>query len=416
MFIHLRTCGLLVLWVTASGCFMSHKWEVEDQKTKYNDALQRAAREEMLRNIVRMKYRDSIQFVSIPSITGQYKFSGSAGLSFPFSGVPGEGSADISAESRPTWVFQPEQGQEFYSRLQSRIAPETLDLLTSKGHAVDRVLRLTVRTMNDVDNATSAGGPTPKDKPEFERFRFIVDQMRELQRRRQLELAYESMVVDEPVQVADPISADRVGGKVVLAAAKEGYRFRPAKDGKMMTLWTQPEATNVLVLRVAPEAIKSPKMQQITEHLELEPERDFYPFLLNTLGQLEKPSASRSTERPVTSREEISVNTRSIMEMMAYLSHAIDVPDSHIERQLVTRTFDGFGHEFDWDDMTCDLLSVKVARFKPHNAAVSVKYRGHWFYIEDCDQSSKATFNLLIELFNLKVRAGGGAQIPLLTI
>jgi hypothetical protein len=61
-------------------------------------------------------------------------------------------------------------------------------------------------------------------------------------------------------------------------------------------------------------------------------------------------------------------------------------------------------------------LRVKVSRLPPSQTAVSIQYRKHWFYIEDNDLNSKSTFNLLIELFNLKVRAGGVAQIPLLTI
>ena len=105
------------------------------------------------------------------------------------------------------------------------------------------------------------------------------------------------------------------------------------------------------------------------------------------------------------------------MEIMYYLSHGIDVPVCHMEQGLVTLTYDEFGHPFDWRQMTHDLLQVHVSDVPPCDAAaVSIHYRGHYFYIADSDQNSKSTFNLLIELFNLKVRAGGGAQIPLLTI
>ncbi|MCH7685105.1 MAG: hypothetical protein IH899_00230 [Planctomycetes bacterium] len=71
---------------------------------------------------------------------------------------------------------------------------------------------------------------------------------------------------------------------------------------------------------------------------------------------------------------------------------------------------------FDWGEMTGDLFSVRVQRFRPHHAAVAVQHRGYWFYVDETDLDSKSTFNLLLELFNLEIRAGGGAQIPLLTI
>ena len=66
--------------------------------------------------------------------------------------------------------------------------------------------------------------------------------------------------------------------------------------------------------------------------------------------------------------------------------------------------------------MTGDLLCVHVRRFRPWKAAVAVPFKGHWFYIEECDIDSKRTFDLLLELFNLEIRTGGGAQGPLLTI
>ena len=60
--------------------------------------------------------------------------------------------------------------------------------------------------------------------------------------------------------------------------------------------------------------------------------------------------------------------------------------------------------------------AVHYSKKKPDDAVVAVKHRGYWFYVSDCDLDSKSTFNLLLELINLEIRAGGGAQIPLLTI
>ena len=66
--------------------------------------------------------------------------------------------------------------------------------------------------------------------------------------------------------------------------------------------------------------------------------------------------------------------------------------------------------------MTGDLFCVRVQRYRPRHAAVAVPYRGYWFYVDETDLDSKSTFNLLLELFNLEIRAGGGAQLPLITI
>ncbi len=41
-------------------------------------------------------------------------------------------------------------------------------------------------------------------------------------------------------------------------------------------------------------------------------------------------------------------------------------------------------------------------------AAVSIPYKGYWYYIDDRDLNSQSTFTLLVELFGIEVRAGGG--------
>jgi hypothetical protein len=100
---------------------------------------------------------------------------------------------------------------------------------------------------------------------------------------------------------------------------------------------------------------------------------------------------------------------------MYFLSHAIRIPPEHLCAGVAVLTADEFDAPFDWADVTGDLLLVQHSRHKPECAAVAVKYRGYWFYIDDRDHSSKATFVLLMQLFEL--RAGGGAGTgPVLTL
>ena len=66
-----------------------------------------------------------------------------------------------------------------------------------------------------------------------------------------------------------------------------------------------------------------------------------------------------------------------------------------------------WGEPFDWSNVSGDLLQVSSQKHKPKCAAVAVKYRDNWFYIDDRNLSSKSTFTLLLQLFELQ--AGGGA-------
>ena len=375
----------------------------------------------MLLNLVRLKYHQSEEFIRIPSITGQYTYDADIGGS----GSWQEGvatklglSLGVGVTSKPTIVYTPEQAQEFNRRLLAPISLETIDLLTSKGWAFNRVLRVTVRNINDVDNATSAGGPTPELQPEFEQFTYLANLFRELQQHgRQIEVAYEDRATSQPTQVSAEIPAESLEMEDVILAAEKGYSIQLSDDGKTQSLWTRPSLEQTLVLRVAPEAKSSPQMQEIRRILELSPKESTYRLRSDTNGQLARPHGSRKSDgAAIPDREELVVSTRSLKEMMFYLSHGISVPCSHTEHGLVRSTYNYDGEPFDWGQMTGDLFRVNVQRTRPLNSAVAVKHRGYWFYIEESDLDSKSTFNLLLEIFNLEIRAGGGAQIPLLTI
>jgi hypothetical protein len=101
---------------------------------------------------------------------------------------------------------------------------------------------------------------------------------------------------------------------------------------------------------------------------------------------------------------------------MYYLSQGIHVPEEHVCQGLVTVTTDELGRPFDWTQMTGDLLQVCTVWRGPPCAAVAVRYRDYWYYIDDRDLNSQSTFVLLVELFSIEVRTGGGARLRVLTL
>ena len=74
--------------------------------------------------------------------------------------------------------YSPARGEEFQKGLLAPIDLESLQLLARTGWSWERILRTTVQYMNGVDNATSAGGPTPDRKPQFEEFRYLARVLR----------------------------------------------------------------------------------------------------------------------------------------------------------------------------------------------------------------------------------------------
>ena len=54
-------------------------------------------------------------------------------------------------------------------------------------------------------------------------------------------------------------------------------------------------------------------------------------------------------------------------------------------------------------------------RARPADAFVAVRYRDHWFWVDDRDLASKQTFAFLLFLFSL-ADTGGKETLPLITI
>lgn len=414
-----RLFAVMPMLLCLSSCILG-PGSVLYSRGNYNRAVQQTAREELLLNIVRMRYVQSVEFMRVPSITAQHTYDASVGGSGSWrEKLPNVYNAafGLGAQSKPTVVYAPEQDQEFNRRLLAPISGETLDLLGSKGWSIDRVLRLTVRNMNDIDNATPAGGPTPTYKPVFEEFRIVSMLFRQLQvNGRGFEVGYKEVETKPELELSDAMPANIVRGEDLILAAKEGMRFRLSDDRSTAKLVRKPVEERIEFLLFSEEVLGTSEFGGICRILELDPTIASFRIRSDAeVGQLSRPHSNR-IGRYQTPRKEIIVSTRSLKEAMYYLSHVVEVPDSHIEKKIVQQTFDETGCPFDWKEVVGDLFQVHYSHLPPHNAAVAIRHRGLWFYIDDSDISSKSTFNLLLELFNLEIRAGGGAQIPLLTI
>jgi hypothetical protein len=109
--------------------------------------------------------------------------------------------------------------------------------------------------------------------------------------------------------------------------------------------------------------------------------------------------------------DEISIQTRSLLATMLFLSKGVDVPKADLieGRALSVST------ELENPPAPLVPLHVKTSPTSPEQAFVAVQYRGDWFYVDDSDLRSQRTFTLLMFLFELQAPAGGGAA-PLLTL
>jgi len=80
----------------------------------------------------------------------------------------------------------------------------------------------------------------------------------------------------------------------------------------------------------------------------------------------------------------------------------VDIPRRDIDAGTVAMTTNPDGSIFDWREVVGDLFIVKNSLHYPQSSYLAVAYRGNWFYIDDSDVTSKRTFVLLQQVYNLQ--------------
>lgn len=101
--------------------------------------------------------------------------------------------------------------------------------------------------------------------------------------------------------------------------------------------------------------------------------------------------------------------------MLYYLSQAVEVPERDVKKGKVTVARDETGKPFDWKAVLGDSMTIASQTARPAEAAVAVRYRGTWFYIDDSDLESKSTFSMLSQIFALQAGEAEGIR-PILTL
>ena len=357
---YLRAGVLLLVAVSlaVSGCAQLGPGLVKAGRNDYNKVLAQTEEEETLLNLVRLRYADNPAILDVSSVSTSFTWNqGVGGEAFKYepsgdnSRVGVRGNLDYT--ERPTITYTPLGGADFVRNVLTPVELDSLLLLSRSGWSIERLLRVMVNRMNGRDNAREASGPTPQDVPVFADFLIAAKLLRALQRE----------------------------GSITFGYRQVGEEAVPG-------------------MRLEPEAVDSEEARALSRLLGLQPGRRI--FTIDTRARHPKPDA-------------LGVELRSLVGIMFFLSHAVDVPERDLAAGRVTITRDAKGEPFDWTPVIGDMLDIRSQDKPPENAAVAVQYRNSWFYIDDSDIPSKYTFMLLDTLTALqagKVERAG----PLLTL
>ncbi len=341
---------------------------LEKTHPAYNKSISETLSEQMLLNMVRLRYRETPSFLEISSVTISPRIQTSASLEADIDTGPGgnfiQPGVGIEYSQSPTISYTPLRGEDFLKSVLSAISLEAILVMTQSGWSIERVFGITMERMNDLYNAPSASGPTPKQEPKrYENFARSLELFRQFQR-------------EGIMEIGPTLELDKESG-------------------------TGDKSRKLVLLFVPDERFES-EGKEIESLLGLSSDDDHRVFI--------------STNFLDKSPNTLHVRVRSIMSVLFYLSQNIKVPDEHKIAGLITVTRTTDGDEFNWDDTPAgNHFTVHSSKERPANAYISVPHQGYWFYISNDDLETKSSFLLVQQLFNLQA-GQSKAEGPTLTL
>lgn len=394
---------LAVLFLFISACTMGPSMMRVNRLT-YNDAVQLTERQELLLNIIRLRYNEGPEFLTTSSISTQFAIDlgATAGAQLGDDQEQRTELLDIGGtigySERPTITFTPRNEKEFTRQLISPIELEIIFLLVNYGWDLDRVLRLTTEGINGLRNETIREDPSEYYYLQLREFAQIAKKLGRLQHLGLVEISFDQ----EEIDLSGPISADKVNLSDILEANKDDYKL--LYQAQTDTYRLKKIARN-MILRFSKNALELPELQQVVNRLNLESG-------VQTFRILNAPGSQIKASELTKNSKELVLSTRSVLGTMAYLSQGVSVPGQHLEAGLVSVDFGGKTTQ----GIIFDLFQVKVQKEKPKHAGLGVPFKGYWFYIDEKDISSKRTIGALNSLMRLKIRATGAQTVPVLTL
>ncbi|MGV8075202.1 MAG: hypothetical protein AB2L11_11675 [Syntrophobacteraceae bacterium] len=347
---------ITILLLAFAGCAGVGPHSVARDRFDYTKAISDSWKDQMLVNMVKMRYGDTPTFLDVASVINQYSVESQLDLRFTWvdhitTALTNTQSAGAATRyiDRPTITYSPLSGEKFARSLMTPIPPTSILSLIQANYPVDLVLRLCVHSVNGIRNRF---GGAVRARPADPEFYSLIEGLRRIQ------------------------ASGAVGVRVQKTTGQEStfMTFRGKVD----------EATAEDILGVRKMLGLDPNAQEFS---------------------VVYASISRNDH-------EVAILSRTILEIIIDLASYIEVPDIHVEEKRVNPTDMG---ESGTGGRSAPLIRIHCSRDNPAEAFVSVPYRDHWFWIDDRDLPSKRMFSFLMFMFSL-VETGGKEGAPIVTI
>lgn len=351
-----RSAGLCAaaLACVVTGCTTVGPATVAVDRFDYSSAIADSWKQQTLLNIVKIRYVDMPVFVDVASIVAGYSLQtgvtvgGVVSSDRAVQGNYGSIGGQAVYTDRPTITYVPMTGEKFLRGMITPIDPRNIFFMLQAGYPADFVLGLTVESLNGVRNHSAAGGTVRRADPEFPR---VLQLLRDVQ----------------------------VAGGVGMRVEEDKAR------GSTAVLFFQREDVPPDIREKAAEVRRLLRLQA-----------DQHRFVL-----------SYSPMRGAAN--ELTVNSRSMLQILQAFASYVDVPEQHVKDRLITPAFE---HA---DADRREVGRIRSGAVRPEQAFAAVQYRGQWFWVDDSDWLTKRALTAVMFFFTL-ADTGTPDRLPLVTI
>jgi hypothetical protein len=346
---------MISMWVllVVSGCAGIGSSTVSRDRFDYTAAISDSWKNQMLFNMVRIRYGDAPVFLDVSSVISQYQIGGAVNLGATLNYPPESWSGSLgwagTYVERPTITYTPIMGDRFARSLMSPIPPPAILSLVQAGYPVDLVFRLLVQEINGIRNRFGGEARARSADPEFYS---LIEKMRQIQ-----------------------------------STGAIGMRFTKKEK----------EEATFMVMRGERDPAIEALSGEVRKILGLDPNAKEFNVVYGAVSRDDK---------------EIAILTRSLLQVIVDLSADIEVPATHVEEKRVSPTR---VEEAGEGKRVSPLIRIHSSSKKPGDAFVSVPYRDSHFWIDDRDLISKKIFSFLMFVFTL-VETGEKGTAPIVTV
>jgi hypothetical protein len=393
--------AILAACLATAGCLGPAA--VRSTRMRYNDAIRSTNDEQLLMNLVRLRYADSPVFIDLPTITSQFELAAGGSDPGPSGSQTNFGIAGLAGRDAPTLSYHPRQGREIAKALLNPLSADLFSVINA-GARLDQLFWMTLNDINDVQNAVRATTLVPHMPDDNAVFLRGVRLLAEIDDMGGAEVGFSTS--EDSKNASDPIAAALVRGSDLLGAAKDNYVYRALADGRM----TLHKAEKRPVLKIRAPFVHSAQMEELAQIFKLKPGLGRYK-----IDSELQPDAESTPAGSHEGTNTIYLNLRSLLQIMTFLSKGVCIPEEHVRNGEAPMTPGPDGLPFDWTRVTAGNFSIASQKHRPRDAEVAVHYRGYWYYIPRDDVNSRSVLAILEVLFSLQ-DADDNTASPVLTL